>query len=319
VRKPNHVSPSSLGLWRKNRDEFYLRHLAERRPPRLPQEIYMAIGSASDAYFKSSLYERLFGRNDPRYEFTALFESQVEKHNRDWALENGRHVFECYKLSGAYDDLLELLLASTETPRFEFLTMRTIGGVPFLGRPDCRFAWQTIPATLDWKVKGYCSAASPSKAYMLCRDGYVNGKPSRSHNTQHKLFMPLDFHGLRIGAGYLEDADQDYGEQLSIYSWLEGETPGNENVILCIDEIVGKQDEGNKPLLRIANHRSRCRREFQLDLLRRAQQCWQSIQDGWIFRELPREQSDARCEVLEMAAATIEDNSFRENSKVAVL
>ena len=51
-------------------------------------------------------------------------------------------------------------------------------GLPLRARPGRR----PISVILDWKVHGYCSkyGASPSKGYMLCRDGYLSDKPSRA-------------------------------------------------------------------------------------------------------------------------------------------
>ena len=52
MRQPEHLSYSSFSLWYKDRDEFFIRYLAETKAPRLPQERYMSIGSAFDAYAK---------------------------------------------------------------------------------------------------------------------------------------------------------------------------------------------------------------------------------------------------------------------------
>ena len=58
-----------------------------------------------------------------------------------------------------YDELLKLLIQSVEEPRFECKLEGTIGGAPFLGKPDCRFVldlgFGRISIVLDWKVKGF--------------------------------------------------------------------------------------------------------------------------------------------------------------------
>ena len=42
---------------------------------------------------KSMLYAAVFGPSaDPQYEFGALFEAQVEPHNRDFAIKAGKHA-----------------------------------------------------------------------------------------------------------------------------------------------------------------------------------------------------------------------------------
>ena len=60
MRQPEYLSPTSIGLWQKDRQEFYLYYLADHRPPRIAQNEPMAIGAAFDAYIKSYLHEMLF-------------------------------------------------------------------------------------------------------------------------------------------------------------------------------------------------------------------------------------------------------------------
>ena len=62
MRKPTYLSHSSLALWAKDKDEFYIKHLAETRAPRIAQEVYMSVGGSFDAYVKAALHERLFGK-----------------------------------------------------------------------------------------------------------------------------------------------------------------------------------------------------------------------------------------------------------------
>src|SRR5690606_5730332 len=87
MRIPERLSYSSFSMWEKNPEQFYLKYCAETRPPRAPQERPASVGSAFDAFVKAAFHEALFGKgHDPIYEFEALFETQVEPHNRDWAL-----------------------------------------------------------------------------------------------------------------------------------------------------------------------------------------------------------------------------------------
>ena len=78
----------------------------------------------------------------------------------------------------------------------------------------------------------------------------------------------------------------------------------------CIDQLCCKpaKDEG-EPLIRVAQHRCRISPEFQLLLNERIQNCWAILQSGHIFDDLTREESDARCEVLDMEQ-TGEDDDF---------
>ena len=310
MRIPKSLSYSSMVLWETNPEEFFLRYLAEHAAPRLPQEPPMAVGSSFDARVKSALYAALFGAgSNPKFEFEAIFESQVEEQCRDFARTAGQVVFDAYKLCGAYDELLTLLQKSVEAPRFEFKVDGIIASVPFTGKPDCRFGLELgrglIHCILDWKVRGYCSkyATSPSKGYMLCRDGYKSDKPSRSHNTQHTNYMAYDHRGLTINVGYMEYCNSDYADQLCLYGWLLGEIPGDENLVGMIEEIVAKP--ATPPTLRIANHRARIKADYQQKLQGRVVHCWTAITTGDIFPDLTHEENISRCEVLEETALSL--------------
>jgi len=319
MRKPTYLSHSSLALWDKDKEEFYIRHLAETRAPRIAQEIYMSVGGSFDAYAKSALHERLFGKGtDPQFEFQTIFEKQVEPHNRDFALDTGKYIFDCYVLTGAFDELLTMLQKSKELPRFEFEVRGEIKGVPIVGKPDCRFIHECgVHVILDWKVKGFCSkyGASPSKNYRLCRDGYgAPHKPSRSHNKAHECYVPYDHHGFEINEFYLEAGNNEYADQLCLYGWLLGEQIGDEEVVCCIDEIVSKYMPEGNPLLRVAQHRARVSNAHQMTVLNRIVDCWDAITTGWIFRDLSREENDAKCQHLEDKVIALQsDGSVAEN------
>jgi hypothetical protein len=307
MRLPKTLSYSSMSLCEKQPEEFYLRYLAEHRPPRLPQEPPMAVGAAFDAYAKSTLNYHLFGNAmSSQFDFATIFESQVEPPCRDFALKAGKHVWKCYKLCGAYDDLLALLKQSVEPPRFEFSVEGTIGAAPFLGKPDCRFVLDLgegrIHCVYDWKVKGYCSkyGASPSKGYMTCRDGFHAEKQTRSHGKEHGMFLAMQHRGFPINAGYLETCNDEYADQLTLYGWLMDEKVGDESVVLGIEETVAKfMGFGNLPQLRYARHRGRVKAEYQHKLFDRVQNVWARVTSGHIFRDMSKEDNDARCEVLE--------------------
>jgi hypothetical protein len=309
MRKPEYLSPSQLGTWEKNREEYYLSHLADIKAPRIPQTNYMSIGSAFDAYVKSSMHEELFGKGaDPQFELTTLFEEQVEEHNRDWALENGKYVFDSYRVSGAYDVVMALLKGAKEDPQFESKIQAPVNGVPLLGKPDLRFIHSGgTHVILDWKVNGFCSrsAVSPAKNYCVCNDGWPLGtqKATPGAGQPHKDFRAVSFKGIDIHAGFLEDASRDWADQLSIYGWILGEPVGDENVVYCIDQLCAKPKPGlPRPLIRVANHRCRISSQYQHFLMLRLTKMWTSIQEGYIFEELSREENDSRCTVLNQQA-----------------
>lgn len=334
-RVPKALSYSSWALFEKDAEEFYLRYLAETKAPRLPQENYMSVGSGFDAFAKAELHSAVFGpHTDKNFEFDKLFEDQVESHNRDFARSAGKYVLDCYKHSGSFDELLKLLKQAIEPPRFETNIEAMIDGVPCSGKPDLRFLLkpreETLRVVLDWKVKGFCSkhGASPSKGYAMCRDGYdyrplklnatkkaPDGKPSASHGTEHDNYKAFDFKGLTINEGFMEMCNDEYADQVSLYGWMLGETPGDENVVVWIDEIVSKfMGEGNNPLLRIANHRARVSRGYQLKLLEKIKKCWNAISTGHIFVDLSKADSDSRCEVLEGMSVGLQCDGSSEES-----
>jgi hypothetical protein len=330
MRTPTYLSYSSVSLFEKEPDEFYLKYLSENRPPRLPQTPPMCVGSSFDAYVKADLHASLFGLgSDPEYELDALFTSQVEEPNRDFAWKAGAYCFEKYKLTGSHDELLALLQQSTEPPRFECRLTGTIGGAPFLGKPDCRFVldlgFGRVSVVFDWKVKGFCSkySASPTKGYALCRDGYApipnkKGvlKASLSHGTSHKMFMEWDYRGLKINRDYMENCSSEYADQCTLYGWLLGEEVGGDTLVF-IDELCCKSAgdvlEGEYPFIRVANHRARVKPEYQQALVERVGRCWGAITSGHVFLDDSREESDLRIETLEdMATGLASDGSDEE-------
>ncbi len=328
MRIPRTLSPSAFMLWEKDPVEYALRYLVDNKPPRTPQPLPASVGSAFDAWVKSNLYSALFGpANNPKFAFTALFEQQVEEHNRDGARQMGLHCFDNYVETGSYDELLVLMKDAKEDPQFEFDANNIIDGVPLFGKPDCRFInVDDVHIILDWKVRGYCSkhGASPMKGYALCRDGFdwaerniakrqSVGKPSRNHNKEHAKYLSMSFNGLTINQGFLETCNEEWATQLSIYGWLMGEKVGDENVVVCIDELVGKfMGECERPLIRVANHKARVSSKFQIELFDRIRKLWDAISNGHIFQDMSRVDSDAAFEMLEKRATGMASNGSEE-------
>lgn len=291
MRIPKYLSPSAIGTWQKDIEEYYQRYLSDNQAPRFPQTQPMSIGSAFDAFVKSYLYERLIGKS-PEYEKRTLFEAQVQEQHRDWAWEHGQIVFDGYKHQGCVADLLGELDKAVEPPRFEFTLEDTvttnIGEIPLLGKPDIFFINKAGARVIfDWKVNGYCRAGntSPMKGYLRLRPG----------DKMHRNCHPCVVNGVMINvAMYLEDGNKSWADQLSIYSWLLGEDFGSEQMITGIDQITG-----NGAKLRFASHRLRISPDYQFELLALIEQIWETINSGWIFRDMPEEESKQRCEMLD--------------------
>jgi hypothetical protein len=315
MRTIQRLSYSGFSLWEKNQDEFYLKYLSNNRSPRIPQERPAAAGSVFDARVKSALHADLFGAgSDPKYSFEALFESQVEPQNRDWALGEVDYIFDAYRLSGFYSEILTLLKAAKKPPRFEFTVDAVIDGVPFTGKPDCQFVTE-VDIVHDWKLSGYCSksATSPHPSYMLCRDGYDAIKHSKSHGTEHEKFIPYRHGGMTVNKYPLETSNTAWADQLSLYGWALGEKIGDDDVVMSIHQIVAKPT-GYKPLLRVAGYRARVSSTYQVELAARIKRCWAAITSGHIFPDLTKAVSDARCETLDSSAVGLQsDGSSRED------
>lgn len=86
---------------------------------------------------------------------------------------------------------------------------------------------------------------------------------------------------------------ENQGLRKDIYSWLLGEPIGGENVVFGIDQITGPGCS------RISSHRLRIKPQWQYRLMERICQVWEIIESGHIFREMSREESDARFQMLE--------------------
>jgi len=314
MRKPKYLSPTSIELFYKDVKEFYLRYLADERPPRFPQTMPMSVGSAFDAFVKSYLYEALFGKKDPAFEIQTLFNEQVEEANRAWAWEAGHYCFKEYKKCGALADLMLELEQATEDPRFEFTIEgrvsheANVDGVILLGKPDVYFHTKEGGAVVyDWKVNGFCSKSntSPAKGYMSLRPG----------NKIHKLCDAMMVNGLMINVSLpLDQVNASWATQTAIYAWLLGEKVGGD-FIVGIDQLAcGASDGVVFPDIRVAKHRALVSKEHQHEVYAKAVHVWQVIESGHIFRELSEEDSLKRQRMLDHvhAAYTGEDTPEEE-------
>lgn len=304
MREVERLSPTSLYVWESDREAFYTKYLSDAKPEWEPQSPAMIVGSAFDAFVKHHLHKDLFGESE-EFDLRSLFESQCTNEElQDWAWDAGKYVFDCYKKCGCYGEILKELEKSEEDPRFEFALFGNIEGVPVIGKPDMWYKCG-VQVVLDWKVMGYCSkySNSPKKLYKTCRDTWTKevSKPTRGGGEAkpHKKYEEMEHCGHLIGGHWLEDVDKKWADQIAMYSWLLGVEIGNEDMVTCIDQLSCKPGEP-KPLIRVAQHRCRISQDWQMKLLDRLKSCWETIQSGHIFDDLTREESDKRCEILDM-------------------
>lgn len=311
-----YLSPTSIQLWRKNQEDFYLKYICEDKPPRIPQTRPMSVGSAFDAEVKAYLHTLIYGIGKTRecgFDYETLFEKQVEPDNRSYAAEAGDACFEAYRVSGALSDLV-LMLDGSE-PRFEFTAemtlgpaktdlgfIGTVGSATLLGKPDAYFTKNNVDVILDWKVNGYCSKASPAPGYVMCRDGWV-GEQSRSNGQSHANCQIIKRNGIPINVALpLNKAKDDWALQTTIYSWLCGSQVGSDFVV-AIDQLAC-----NAGQIRVAEHRSCIEADYQWKIYDECQSIWEIVHSDWVFRTLSRSESQERCAVLGAQA-----EAFRQN------
>lgn len=304
MRVMKRLSPTALHKWEADREEFYLRYLSDASPPIAPQTQPMSVGSGFDAFVKSALNDRY--TSDPAYNLQPLFESQVEEDVREFAWTAGEWCWNRYQAVGAYDDLCKEIDKAKNKPRFEFQLRESICGVPLQGKPDLQFDLE-VPFIHDWKVSGYCGnyATSPKPLYSMCRDTWcIPGEEqviaaTRGGNRPHKNYKPMEMGGTIVGCHWLEDVCKEWADQLSIYAWMLGMPVGDEGWIASIDQLACKPGP-DKPYIRVAQYRCRVSSFWQFSLLTRLTQCWNTLQSGHIFTDLSPEESNARCEALDM-------------------
>lgn len=307
MRTIKYLSPSAISKWEDSRDVFYIHYLSEKKRTRDPQEVYMAVGSAFDAFVKNAIHVDVFGKSateGSQFDFQPLFESQVEPQCREDAFRIGQHLFDEYTKSGAYGHLIADIVQSHYAPQMEFTINGEVDGVPLLGKPDLRYITKGgIHVIADFKVNGSTSGtgASPQQGYKVSRDTYE----SRTHGKPHKKYDPLDFKGTEINGRYLNEFVPYWADQLAIYAWVLGEPVGGEDYLIRMEQIACRPVKSQDMVrAKCATHYSRIEKQYQLDLMEKIKGIWAQIQSGHIFDWLTRQESDDRCEMLDMQFKT---------------
>jgi hypothetical protein len=120
----------------------------------------------------------------------------------------------------------------------------------------------------------------------------------------HKSYKEIDHFGHKIGAHFLEDVDRTWADQLAIYTWMSGAAVGDKDTVVGLDQLSCKPSPDLEvcrfPLVRVAQHRCRISPAYQKQLVGRLKDCWNQIQSGHIFDDLTREESDQRCEIMDI-------------------
>jgi hypothetical protein len=195
-------------------------------------------------------------------------------------------------------DLMLELSDCVGQPRFELdvksIVSKTSGaGVPILGKPDIFFInSHGAHVIMDWKCNGFTSKYRTSAA-----KGYVKCRPE---GNCHKEAMIAKDKGITINmAVFLEQVKEDWAAQLSTYAWLCGEEVGSPTI--CGIEQLLNQD-------RVASHRCRVSKGFQEKVFQEFLEAWETIQSGWIFRDMTEEDSRGKQKLLD--EPTVPDADF---------
>ena len=304
MREIRALSPTSLMLYKRDPELWYLKYCADEQLPRSEQTKPAAVGSAFDALIKARLYKHYYNEVaiDHPYSARTLLAQQVNPDLMDWATNAGIHCLTQYERCGA---LADILLETHQPPQFEFPLRQTLTldglEVPVYGIPDMSYHYNGYTIILDWKVNGYCakSVTSPTPGYLICRDGwdFRYCKPSRSHRKMHPDVVKKQLADLTISSQPLEASDEQWAVQLTTYAWLIG---GDNDFIGAIEQLCGQPVPGHdQPNLRIASFRGQVSKGFQETLVGMYTQCWLAYKSGHIFLTESREASNARCKFLD--------------------
>lgn len=309
IREVKYLSYSGFKLFEQDPEGYYRRYLTPNRPPRDPQNHYMAIGSAFDAFVKADLHKEFVNDGDAKYTKDALFETQVEAHNRDVARQDGMILYSRYKALGAYDALRREMKGCIN-PRFEseitaeLEITRLPGSIQVLGKPDVQYVHREGARVVhDFKCQGYYSKSppSPNPGFLTMLNG------EKDHGSMHKSAMPRMHKGFMInGNAPLHLYCSDWAEQLTIYAWSLGCQVGDD-YILSIDQILSNKVKNTS---RVARHAAICTDEWQNKFYARLHRCWQAVKTGHVFLNLPYDQSVARCQAIDAELAAKPDDLF---------
>ena len=108
-------------------------------------------------------------------------------------------------------------------------------------------------------------------------------------------------------AAFLEHLNTDWATQLAIYAWLLGIDIGGD-FVTGIDQLVCQKDQfggSGMPHIRIAEHRLRIGSDFQWRVFAKAQAIWEIVHSDYIFRDVSKDESQARCKALDGVAAAM--------------
>ncbi len=300
MRKLKHISPSSLSMFYRIREDIYKAYHSDTYVPRDPGTKPMLLGSSFDAFVKNELVRCLRGGKHVKFgepfHLETLFNAQVEKGEyKTWAWETGGGLFLKYKDSGAFDQLL-IDMEGANDVQFEHkvfgdLTLPSGTKVTIKGFVDlCYKKPDGTLVVVDWKCNNHCAKnkQSPKPHYVI----------RRPKNTAHPKGSDVCFSKI----------DKKWAEQLCIYTWMLG-TPIGESSPIQIEQLLGV------PVLgipggdcEIVTYRSNVGEAFQYEIVNKIQKMHDIIDSGHIFDKLDKEGSDKRCAHMERLCQSLVSN-----------
>ena len=282
VKLPKYISPSALMALEGLPNTFYLQRLAPNPFPRDPQGPAAGVGSAFDSYVKHQLakelgmegivYDRLiaetFGDKETLRKLPllkALLHSSIEGHNMEEAVGQGRDLAQKYF---RYAEKLNFT-------NLEICSKFYVEGVPVYmkGDAEVKDKMTGLSVPLDWKVMGYGSKSgvSPAAGYMKL---YQDAKVPVSHKNYREDIT-------------MEEINPKWATQLAVYGWQS----------VCGGRLVKREEFINFPAyidaliirptgVRVARYRGWITQDFQLRLLGRIHNAWNSLHDSSFVQSL---------------------------------
>jgi hypothetical protein len=298
-----YLSFTSYNMFKTKPEEFYRIYCNKSgKPDRSPQNHYMAVGSAFDAYAKAQLYKDLVAKGDPKMDLEYLFNTQVEEQCRVVARVDGLKVWNAYNKTGGYRQLLTDITGCIGDPRFEQKVETTIDGVTLLGKPDVMFIHRGGARVIgDFKVQGFYSKTPPS-----AKNGFIKRLPS---GLAHKNACVMNHKGIAINVTCpLHATNEEWAQQLCMYAWVMGEPVGSD-FVLMIDHLLCNMPKDTIETVRYAGI---CTPDWQFKFFEELRKAWINIQQNYIFTNMTYEENLAKQAGLDIVNATVLPEGVRE-------
>jgi len=275
VRKPSYLSPSALMELERDPWLFYLHRCAppECAPPREPQGLGQAVGTAFDALVKRALADIVSCKCPSEEELlTGIEVPSLRKEAVGKAIE----LLKAYKASGAFSALVDegLKEVHLDPPLISVpgtshqLLGRQVGGVPLMGYPDALIVKEDGTwVILDWKTT---SAGSPAQGWLKKYDAM---DPMARFEPAH----------AKAGEDFAE-LHPDWAVQLATYSWLLRPGVGLGAYFAPLSVAIDQVVYGSKDI-RCYAFRGQITGVFQEKLRERYQRAWTLIQTETLVSE----------------------------------